>query len=715
MKIHSSKIEKRNENSINFNIFMNFHFLFEKNIVVWYNFDYNGMGGTMAETKVKKVTGKEKGTKSYGAKDIQILEGLDAVRLRPGMYIGTTGSRGLHHLVWEIVDNSVDEAANGYCSKIIVTLNKDGSITVEDNGRGIPVEMHPQKKVSAAEVVFTELHAGGKFNNENYAYSGGLHGVGASVVNALSRWLKLEIRRDGKKYIQEYASKEDAHGKVKGGVPLYPLKEVGVAVSTGTTVTFMPDDRIFESIVFNPNTIKEHLQEVSFLNKGLEIDFVVQREREEDSKSYTFKYDGGVVDFVKYINESKNPLYETPIYISGEVDDIKVEIAMQHTDRYNESIFSYVNNIQTPDGGTHEIGFKSGLTKALSELAQNGSSLKGKEAELLVGDDFREGLTTVILVKMKTVEFEGQTKAKLGNPQARPAVESVVIKGLTDYFSGKKNTKTLSSILEKALGAAKVREASRKAKEIARQKNSIENSTLIGKLASCTGKDYKNNEIFIVEGDSAGGSCKQARDRHFQAILPLRGKPLNVEKKRIDQVLMNEEFRTLISALGAGIGEDFDIDAIKYNKIIILADADQDGFHIRSILLTFFFRYMKSLITNGYVFIGLPPLYRISKRDVIEYVYSDAELPEAIKRVGKGYKLQRYKGLGEMDKDQLWETTMDPTQRTLVQVTIEDAAEAEKMISTWMSDNVEVRKEYIAEHANFSRVDSLSEFMSKKK
>ena len=671
----------------------------------------------MSESKVKAQTTESKKTaskKSYDAKDIQILEGLDAVRLRPGMYIGTTGVKGLHHLVWEIVDNAIDEAANGYCDRIIVTLNKDGSISIEDNGRGIPVAEHPVKKVSAAEVVFTELHAGGKFNNENYAFSGGLHGVGASVVNALSRWLKLEINREGKKYIQEFESKEDKNGKVKGGVPKYRLKETGVSVVSGTKVTFMPDDRIFETIEFNKDTIKEHLEEVAFLNRGLEINFTIEAEKESDSKSYCFKYDGGIVDFVKYINSSKSPLYADPIYISGESDGIKVEIAMQHTDSYSESTFSYVNNIQTPDGGTHEIGFKSGLTKVLSDLA--GKTLaKNKNADMLVGDDFREGLTTVMLVKMKTVEFEGQTKTKLGNPQARPAVESVVMNGLNEFFSNKKSSKILSSVLDKALGAAKVREASRKAKEIARQKNSIENSTLIGKLASCTGKNYVNNEIFIVEGDSAGGSCKQARDRHFQAILPLRGKPLNVEKKRIDQVLMNEEFRTLISALGAGIGEDFDVDAIKYNKVIILADADQDGFHIRSILLTFFFRYMKQLIKNGHVFIGLPPLYRISKRDKIEYVYSDAELPEAIKRVGKGYKLQRYKGLGEMDKDQLWDTTMDPTQRTLIQVTIDDAAEAEKIISTWMGDNVESRKDYISEHANFSRIDSLSEFITKKK
>ncbi|MBR2391152.1 MAG: DNA gyrase subunit B [Clostridia bacterium] len=674
----------------------------------------------MTENKVEKVvkgkdSAKVSSSSAYDAKDIQILEGLDAVRLRPGMYIGTTGPKGLHHLVWEIVDNAVDEAANGFCSRIIVTLHKDGSVTIEDNGRGIPVAEHPVKKVSAAEVVFTELHAGGKFNNDNYAYSGGLHGVGASVVNALSRWLKLEINRDGKKYLIEFESKEDSHGKVRGGVRKHPLKEVGASVTTGTTVTFLPDDRIFETVQFNPGTIKEHLEEVAFLNRGLEIHFIVEAESELDSKSYVFKYDGGVVDFVKYINESKTPLYPEPIYISGESDGIKVEIAMQHTDGYAESTFSYVNNIQTPDGGTHEIGFKSGLTRALSDLATKVGGLKGKDSDKLVGDDFREGLTTVLLVKMKTVEFEGQTKAKLGNPQARPAVEFVVMNGLNEFFGNKKTSKVLSSVLEKAVSAAKVREASRKAKEIARQKNSIENSTLIGKLASCTGKNYANNEIFIVEGDSAGGSCKQARDRHFQAILPLRGKPLNVEKKRIDQVLMNEEFRTLISAIGAGIGEDFDVDAIKYNKVIILADADQDGFHIRSILLTFFFRYMKKLITNGHVFIGLPPLYRVSKKDKVEYVYSDAELPEATKRAGKGYKLQRYKGLGEMDKDQLWETTMDPAQRTLVQVTIDDAAEAEKMISTWMGDNVESRKNYISEHANFSRVDSLSEFMSKKK
>ena len=450
----------------------------------------------MAEKKTtKSVEEKTKSSKTYDAKDIQVLEGLDAVRLRPGMYIGTTGLKGLHHLVWEIVDNSVDEAANGYCTRINVTLHKDGSISVEDNGRGIPVAIHPVKKVSAAEVVFTELHAGGKFNNENYAYSGGLHGVGASVVNALSRWLKLEINRDGKKYIQEFESKEDSHGKVRGGVPKYSLKEAGASVVTGTRVTFMPDDRIFESVQFNPDTIKEHLEEVAFLNKSLEINFIVEAEKETDSKSYSFKYDGGVIDFVKYINESKTPLYPEPIYISGESDDIKVEIAMQHTDSYAESTFSYVNNIQTPDGGTHEIGFKSGLTRALSDIATKTNALKGKESDLLVGDDFREGLTTVILVKMKTVEFEGQTKAKLGNPQARPAVESVVIAGLNDFFSNKKTTKILSSVLEKAVSAAKVREASRKAKEIARQKNSIENSNLVGKLASCTGKNYANNEI----------------------------------------------------------------------------------------------------------------------------------------------------------------------------------------------------------------------------
>lgn len=650
--------------------------------------------------------------KSYDAKDITVLEGLDAVRLRPGMYIGTTGPKGLHHLIWEILDNSIDEAANGFCTRIIITLNPDGSISVEDNGRGIPTDIHPVLKVSAVEVVYTQLHAGGKFNNENYAYSGGLHGVGASVVNALSRWLTVEVHRDGKKYIQEFESKEGKNGKVSGGVPKAPLAMVGKSVQTGTKVTFMPDDRIFETIEFDYQTIKKHIKEQAFLNKGLEICLVDDRPKESPVvKSY--KFDGGIQDFVKYLTESKNKLYDDPIYFSGMSGDIKVEVALQHTDEYVDNVFSYVNNINTSEGGTHEVGFKSAITKVFNDLARKNNILKDKDANL-VGEDFREGLCAVISIKMKNVQFEGQTKAKLGNPEARPAVESVTISELTNFFNGRGTSKTLSQILDKAQGAAKVREAGRKAKEIARQTNSLENvNNLVGKLASCSGKNYANNELFIVEGNSAGGSAKQARDRHFQAVLPLRGKPLNVEKKRLDQVLQNEEFRTIISALGAGIGEKFNVENLKYHKVIILADADQDGAHIRAILLTFFYRYMRELITEGHVYIGMPPLYKLRKKDMVEYVYSDAEIDEAIKRFGSNYKLSRYKGLGEMNADELATTTLDPKERTLIQVSIEDAAEAEKLITTLMGDNIEARKKYISENANFNKQDKAMNLFKK--
>lgn len=639
---------------------------------------------------------------SYQAKDIQVLEGLDAVRLRPGMYIGTTGPKGLHHLIWEIVDNAIDEAANKFCNRIIVTLNQDGSVTVEDNGRGIPVDMHPVLKKSAVEVVYTELHAGGKFNNENYAYSGGLHGVGASVVNALSKWCKVEVHRDGKKYeIMFETIKKD--GKVKCGQVVKPLTETGKSVQTGTIVTFLPDDSVFETIEFSFDTISKRLKELAFLNKSVEICLVDQREGEEKAVYKSYKYDGGLKDFVKYINEGKNVLYDDPILFDGEEGGIKVEIAIQHTDSYVESVFSFVNNISTTEGGTHEVGFKSGLTRVLNDLARKNGKIKDKGSNLM-GEDFREGLTAVVSIKMKTVQFEGQTKAKLGNPEAKPAVETVTVDGLNGYFNQRGTNKVFSSIIDKALGAAKVREASRKAKEIARQKNSIENSTLVGKLASCTGRNYVNNELFIVEGDSAGGSAKQGRDRHFQAILPLRGKPLNAEKKRIDQVLQNEEIRTIISALGTGIGEELNLDNLKYHKVIILADADQDGAHIRAILITFFYRYMKELISEGHLYIGTPPLYKVSKRGKSEYVYSDAELPEAIEKIGgKPYDIQRYKGLGEMNPEQLWATTMDPANRTLVRVTLDDAAEAEKMITVLMGDNIEARKAYIIENADFNK------------
>ncbi len=639
--------------------------------------------------------------KTYQAKDIQVLEGLDAVRLRPGMYIGTTGPKGLHHLIWEIVDNAIDEAANGFCNRIIVTLNKDGSVTVEDNGRGIPVDMHPVLKKSAVEVVYTELHAGGKFNNENYAYSGGLHGVGASVVNALSKWCNVVVERDGKKYEIKFALTK-VNGKLKGGHTVQPLTEIGKSNVTGTTVTFLPDDSIFETVEFSADTVSKRLKELAFLNKGLEIVFIDAREGEDQAIVKSYKYDGGLKDFVKYINEGKTALYEDPIIFEGEEDGIKVEIAMQHTDSYAESVFSFVNNISTTEGGTHEIGFKSGLTRVMNDLARKNGNLKDKDQNLM-GEDFREGLTAIISIKMKNIQFEGQTKAKLGNPEAKPAVETVTVNELTKYFAGRGTGKIFTSIIEKAIGAAKVREASRKAKESARQKNSAENYNLVGKLAACSGRNYVNNELFIVEGDSAGGSAKQGRDRHFQAILPLRGKPLNSEKKRIEQVLANEEIKTIISALGVGIG-DVNLDGLRYHKVIILADADQDGAHIRAILITFFYRYMRELINQGHLFIGMPPLYLIKKRGKQEYVYSDAELPEAVERIGgKPYEIQRYKGLGEMNPEQLWETTMDPANRSLVRVTIDDAAEAEKMITVLMGDNIDARKQYIIENADFNK------------
>ncbi|MBR4002762.1 MAG: DNA gyrase subunit B [Clostridia bacterium] len=640
--------------------------------------------------------------KSYDSKDLMVLEGLDAVRLRPGMYIGSTGSKGVHHILWEIVDNSIDELANGYGSKITVTLHQDGSATVEDDGRGIPTDIHPVYKVSGAELIFTKLHAGGKFDSSNYSYSGGLHGVGASVTNALSRYLHAEIHRNGKIYEISFKSVEDAKGKVHGGVVDKKLTEKGTTNKTGTKITFMPDDRIFLDNTLESSIIRKRLRELAFLNKGMEIEFIDEKE----GVTHNFKYDGGLVDFIAYINEVKSPLFKPAIYIEGETDDIKMSAAIQYTDSYTESFFSYVNNIPTSEGGTHETGFKVGLTRAMNDIARKLGLLKDKEDNLL-GEDYREGISAVLLVKMRNIEFEGQTKTKLGNPEVKGIVENLVIKELHRLFSKKENEKIAGIILDKAKGAAKVRLAAKKAKELTRQKNSIESSSLIGKLAACSSRKAESNELFIVEGDSAGGSAKQARDRGFQAILPLRGKPLNAEKKRIDQVLANEEIRTIIAALGTGVGEDFDISSLKFHKVIILSDADQDGAHIRAILLTFFFRYMKELITSGKVYMGMPPLYKVSKRDVVEYVYSDRELPDAIKRVGKGYTIQRYKGLGEMNPDQLWDTTMDPNKRTLVRVGIDDVANAELLITTLMGDDVEARKKYLAEYVDFNKKDNF--------
>ena len=641
---------------------------------------------------------------SYKAEDIKILEGLDAVRLRPGMYIGTTGIKGLHHILWEIVDNAVDEAANGFANKIEVKLYKDGSASVEDNGRGIPTDIHSKAGVSGVEVVFTQLHAGGKFDADNYSYSGGLHGVGASVTNALSEWLTVEIYKDTVYQMEFHSYLDNESGKVKSGVPKAPLKNTKVKTKKrGSFIRFLPDKRVFETTEFSVETILKRLKELAFLNKSLEIKFYDER----TDFSRTYKYDGGIVDFVKYLNEGKSSLYAEPLYFTAERDNIHVEIAIQHTDSYTDSVYSYVNNIPTGEGGMHETGFRSGLTRSLNDYARERNILKDKDDNLL-GDDFKEGLTAIISVKMQNVQFEGQTKTKLGNPEARPAVEGVTVAELDLLMKNKKLAKVFDVIIAKALNAAKVRLATKKAKEIARASKSIESQNLVGKLAACSGRKAELNELFIVEGDSAGGSAKQARMRQYQAILPLRGKPLNVEKKKLDQILQNEEIRTIISALGTGIGADFDLESLKYHKVIILSDADQDGAHIRAILLTFFFRYMRELVQAGHIYIGMPPLYKVHKGKVEEYAYDDKELQSKIAKVGRGYEIQRYKGLGEMNPPQLWETTMNPETRSLMQVTIEDAAEADRLITVLMGDEVSERKKYIFEHANFNKEDKFA-------
>ena len=644
--------------------------------------------------------------KTYSATDIQVLEGLDAVRMRPGMYIGSTGARGLHHLIWEIVDNAIDEASNGFATEITVTLKKDGSCEVTDNGRGIPVDIHPQLGVSGVEVVYTQLHAGGKFNNKNYAYSGGLHGVGASVVNALSEWVTVDVYRDYSHYHIRFESYEDRKtGKIVSGHAVAPLEKVGNTRKRGTQVCFKPDPRVFEDTHFNGDTVRRRVRELAYLNQGVRFVFTDEREKDEARRRREYCYEGGLADFVQYLNTDKQTI-TGPITFEGRRDGTLLRVAIQYTDSYTENIYSFVNNVPTGEGGTHETGFKAAVTKAFNDYARRVGLLKEKDNNLS-GEDFREGMTAVVYAGVQKPQFEGQTKGRLGNTEVRPIVEAICLEQLSLFLDDLKNQEVATRIVEKAVKAAKVREAARKARDVARQKNQLEAAPLVGKLSSCTGRNWKENELFIVEGDSAGGSAKQGRDRRFQAILPLRGKPLNAEKKRIDQVLANEEFRSIITALGTGIGEEFDLSHLKYNRVIILSDADQDGAHIRAILLTFFFRYMRELVTDGHVYIGMPPLYCAKKGAEHIYCFDEKELAKATKKLGRGYSVQRYKGLGEMNPEQLWETTMNPNGRKMVQVTIEDLAEAERRVTVLMGDKVEPRREYIQEYANFNHVDDF--------
>ena len=644
---------------------------------------------------------------SYNAADIEVLKGLEAVRRRPGMYIGSTDSRGLHHLLWEIVDNAVDETANGYADHVKITLLADGGASVEDNGRGIPVGIHPELGVSGVEVVFTQLHAGGKFSDANYEYSGGLHGVGASVVNALCSELTCEVAIDGRLYRQHFRSYTDEKGACHAGEPDGPLEMVGPVRKRGTKVTFHPDPEMFETTKFDAQQIARRLRELAYLNPTGTFTLIDERVKENGKpKKREYHFEGGLIDFVRYAVNGKTPVNEMPIYLEGISGGIRVAVAMQYTDAYGENIISYVNNIPTSQGGTHETGLRGGLTRVFNEFARSNNMLKDKEAAL-IGEDFRDGLTAVLSIHMKNVQFEGQTKTRLGNTEARTAVEAVVVEKLTLWLDDIRNAELASMLIEKARAAARVRVASKKAKEIARKKNSLDVVQLVGKLAACTGRNASQNELFLVEGDSAGGSAKQGRDRRTQAILPLRGKPLNAEKKRLDEVLANDEFRSIITALGTGIDEDFSLKNLRYDKVIILSDADQDGGHIRAILLTFFFRYMRPLITEGHVYMGVPPLYRLTVGGKSSYYYDDKSLEQATARLKRNYSIQRYKGLGEMNPEQLWETTLDPQNRTLVRVCIEDAAEADRMVTVLMGDKVEPRREYIGEYADFNREDAF--------
>ena len=641
----------------------------------------------MADAEMENKMGTEN---EYGADQIQILEGLEAVRKRPGMYIGSTSARGLHHLVYEIVDNAVDEALAGFCDTVKVYINEDNSITVRDNGRGIPVGINKKKGIPAVEVVFTILHAGGKFGGGGYKVSGGLHGVGASVVNALSTWLEVDIFHEGKIYRQRYE-----RGKV-----MYPLKIVGDTDKRGTEVRFLPDPTIFEETVFDFSVLKQRLREMAFLTKGLKI--VLKDKRPEENVALTFHYEGGIREYVEYLNKSKEVLYPQVIYCEGKKGDVVVEVALQHNDSYNEGVYSFVNNITTPEGGTHLAGFRSALTKTFNDYARKNKLLKDSEQNL-TGDDIREGLVAIVSIKIPEPQFEGQTKQKLGNSEARGAVDSVVSEQLTYFLE--QNPNVAKIICEKAVLAQRAREAARKARDLTRRKSALDGMSLPGKLADCSDKDPQNCEIYIVEGDSAGGSAKTARSRATQAILPLRGKILNVEKSRLDKILVNNEIRAMITAFGTGIHEDFDITKLRYNKIIIMTDADVDGAHIATLLLTFLYRFMPDLIKEGHVYLAQPPLYKVEKNKKVWYAYSDEELNKILTDIGRdgNNKIQRYKGLGEMDASQLWETTMDPEKRILLRVNMDDdaASELDMTFDTLMGDRVEPRREFIEANAKY--------------
>ncbi|MBP1963789.1 DNA topoisomerase (ATP-hydrolyzing) subunit B [Paenibacillus aceris] len=624
---------------------------------------------------------------AYDDSQIQVLEGLEAVRKRPGMYIGSTSARGLHHLVWEVVDNSIDEALAGFCTKIDVIVHKNNSVTVIDNGRGIPVGENAKLKRPTLEVVLTVLHAGGKFGGDDSGYkvSGGLHGVGISVVNALSEHLTVQVKREGQIHQQEY----------RRGAPQYDVKVIGETEETGTQVTFQPDPEIFkETTEYDFDILQSRIRELAFLNKGIEINLIDER---TDTVT-THMYEGGIISFVQHLNRNREVVNEMPIYVEGAKDNISIEIALQYNDSYTENIYSFANNINTHEGGTHESGFKSALTRILNDYARKSNSLKESDSNLS-GDDVREGLAAIISVKIPEPQFEGQTKTKLGNSEVRGIVESLFAEKLQTFME--ENPAVAKRILEKGIQAARAREAARKARELTRRKSALEVSALPGKLADCSSKDASISEIYIVEGDSAGGSAKQGRDRHFQAILPLRGKILNVEKARLDRILSNTEIRAMITAFGTGISDDFDINKARYHKIIIMTDADVDGAHIRTLLLTFFYRYMKKLIESGYVYIAQPPLFKLERNKTVRYAYNEKQREAIMQEFGEGAKVnvQRYKGLGEMNPEQLWETTMDPESRTLLQVTIEDAIEADTLFDSLMGDNVEPRRDFIEEHA----------------